>query len=40
MALNLQYSSQFIEHLEAILLFYDERKGSDNLIFEKSRRSK
>ena len=29
MALNLQYSSQFIEHLEAILLFYDERSGSD-----------
>ena len=30
MALNLHYSSQFIEHLESILLFYDERNGSDN----------
>ena len=29
MALEIIYSSQFVEDLEAILSFYDERNGSD-----------
>ncbi len=29
MALEINYSSQFVEDLEAILSFYDERNGSD-----------
>jgi toxin YoeB len=29
MALNLQFSPQFIESLESILQYYDERNGSD-----------
>ena len=29
MALEISYSLQFVENLEAILTFYDERNGSD-----------
>ena len=30
MAMNLQFSLQFLEGLEAILLYFDERNGNDN----------
>lgn len=29
MALEISYSSQFVDNLESILTFYDERNGSD-----------
>jgi len=33
MALGISYAPQFVENLEAILKFYDERNGSD--VFSK-----
>lgn len=38
MALGVSYAPQFVENLEAILKFYDERNGSD--VFLKSGFSK